>query len=100
MAEHGADTGAERGPRDVRRGRPGIAAQRYVPMLLDRITKGELDPSYLVTHRLGLEDGARGYDLFKTKQDGCVRVVFRPGAEHRHGACRPCIWPVAVAAET
>ena len=53
--------------------------QRYIPMLLDRIARGEIDPSYLATHQLPLEDGARGYEMFKQKQDGCLRVVFRPG---------------------
>jgi threonine dehydrogenase-like Zn-dependent dehydrogenase len=52
--------------------------QRYVPRLLEHMSKGEIDPSYLATHRLALEDGPRGYDLFKKKADGCVRVVFTP----------------------
>jgi threonine dehydrogenase-like Zn-dependent dehydrogenase len=52
--------------------------QRYIPMLLDRIAKGELSTSHLVTHELSLEDGAKGYDLFKHKKDGCVRAVFDP----------------------
>jgi threonine dehydrogenase-like Zn-dependent dehydrogenase len=52
--------------------------QRYIPMLLDRIAKGELSKSHLVTHELSLEDGAKGYDLFKHKRDGCVRAVFNP----------------------
>jgi threonine dehydrogenase-like Zn-dependent dehydrogenase len=50
--------------------------QSYVPRLLEHAAKGELDPSYLVTHRLPLEEAPRGYELFKKKQDGCVRVVF------------------------
>ena len=52
---------------------------RYVPRLLEHAEKGELDPSYLVTHTMSLEDAARGYEMFKKKLDGCVRVVFRPG---------------------
>jgi threonine dehydrogenase-like Zn-dependent dehydrogenase len=52
--------------------------QRYIPMLLDRIAKGELSASHLVTHELSLEDGAKGYDLFKHKKDGCVRAVCDP----------------------
>jgi threonine dehydrogenase-like Zn-dependent dehydrogenase len=35
-------------------------------------------PSFLMTHRMTLEDGAEGYDLFKNKKDGCLRVVFAP----------------------
>ncbi len=52
--------------------------QKYVPRLLEHAAKGELDPSYLVTHRMSLEEGPRGYELFKHKQDGCVRAVFAP----------------------
>jgi threonine dehydrogenase-like Zn-dependent dehydrogenase len=52
--------------------------QKYVPRLLEHIEKGELDPSYLLTHRLPLEDGQRGYEMFRAKSDECVRVVFAP----------------------
>lgn len=51
---------------------------RYLPRLLALVAKGELDPSFLITHRLSLDDAARGYDLFKDKADGCVRAVFIP----------------------
>jgi len=40
--------------------------------------RGELDPSFLVTHRFSLEDSPRGYEMFKHKEDGCVRAVFTP----------------------
>ena len=59
--------------------------QRYVPRLLEHAQRGELDPSYLVTHTMPLEEAPRGYELFKKKQDGCVRVVFRPGAANGAG---------------
>ena len=52
--------------------------QRYMPAMLDHVQKGELDPSFLVTHRMSLEDSPKGYELFKEKEDGCVRVVFQP----------------------
>jgi threonine dehydrogenase-like Zn-dependent dehydrogenase len=52
--------------------------QKYVPRLLEHAVRGELDPSYLVTHRFSLEDAPRGYEMFKKKEDGCVRVVFTP----------------------
>jgi threonine dehydrogenase-like Zn-dependent dehydrogenase len=52
--------------------------QRYIPMLLDRIAKGELKTDHLATHMLSLDDGPKGYDLFKNKADGCVRAVFQP----------------------
>ena len=52
--------------------------QAYVPRLLEHAQRGELDPAYLATHRFSLEDGPRGYAMFKHKQDGCVRAVFAP----------------------
>ena len=52
--------------------------QRYIPMLLDRIARGDLDTRHLVTHEMSLDDAPRGYQMFKDKDDGCVRVVFRP----------------------
>jgi threonine dehydrogenase-like Zn-dependent dehydrogenase len=52
--------------------------QRYVERLFGYIERGELDPSYLMTHPLPLEDGPQGYRLFKEKSDGCLRAVFAP----------------------
>ena len=49
-----------------------------MPRLLEHAAKGELDPSYLATHRFSLEDGPKGYRMFKHKEDGCVRSVFVP----------------------
>lgn len=51
---------------------------RYVGRLFGHIAKGELDPSYLLTHRRSLDDGPEGYAMFKAKTDGCLRVVFAP----------------------
>lgn len=52
--------------------------QAYLPRLLEHATKGELDPSYLATHKFSLEDAPKGYEMFKNKKDGCVRAVFVP----------------------
>jgi threonine dehydrogenase-like Zn-dependent dehydrogenase len=52
--------------------------QKYVPRLLEHASRGELDPSFLITHRFSLEESPMGYELFKKKQDGCVRAVFAP----------------------
>ena len=52
----------------------------YIPMLLERMARGELKTAHLATHPMPLDDGPRGYDLFKNKNDGCVRAVFRPSA--------------------
>jgi threonine dehydrogenase-like Zn-dependent dehydrogenase len=51
---------------------------RYLGPLLERIEKGEIDPSFVITHRLRLEDAPHGYEIFKRKQDGCIKVVLRP----------------------
>lgn len=52
--------------------------QKYLPRLLEHAARGELNPAYLATHRLSLEDSPRGYAMFKHKEDGCVRAVFVP----------------------
>jgi threonine dehydrogenase-like Zn-dependent dehydrogenase len=52
--------------------------QRYMQPLLERIQRGEIDPTFIITHRLSLEDAPKGYDLFKHKQDECVKVVLKP----------------------
>jgi threonine dehydrogenase-like Zn-dependent dehydrogenase len=52
--------------------------ERYIPMLLERMTSGELKTAHLATHPMPLDEGPRGYDLFKNKKDGCVRSVFQP----------------------
>jgi threonine dehydrogenase-like Zn-dependent dehydrogenase len=51
---------------------------RYMRPLLERVEKGEIDPSFVVTHRLSLDDAPQGYETFKHKQDDCVKVVLKP----------------------
>lgn len=51
---------------------------RYLRPLLQRIEQGQLDPSYIITHRLKLEEAPQGYATFKDKTDACVKVVLRP----------------------
>jgi threonine dehydrogenase-like Zn-dependent dehydrogenase len=51
---------------------------RYLAFLLDRIQKGEVDPSQIITHHLRLEDAAHGYDIFGRKADSCIKVVLKP----------------------
>jgi threonine dehydrogenase-like Zn-dependent dehydrogenase len=53
-------------------------AQRYLQPLLDRIDRGEIDPSFVVTHRLPLEEGPKAYETFRDKKEGCIKVVLRP----------------------
>jgi len=52
--------------------------QRYLPMLMERIQKGEIDPSFVITHRAGLEDAPDLYKTFRDKKDGCIKVVLHP----------------------
>ena len=52
--------------------------QHYLPILLERIEKGEIDPSFVITHRGSLEDGPGLYDTFRDKKDGCIKVVLKP----------------------
>ncbi|MFL5649863.1 MAG: zinc-binding dehydrogenase, partial [Chloroflexota bacterium] len=49
---------------------------RYMQPLLERIQKGEIDPSFVITHRLSLDEAPMGYELFKNKLDGCEKVVL------------------------
>ena len=52
--------------------------QRYMRPLLERIQKGEIDPSFVVTHRLPLEEAPEGYDMFLNKENECIKVVLKP----------------------
>ena len=52
--------------------------QRYTGDLLRRIQEGEIDTTFLISHRLPLEDAARGYRNFKEKQDSWTKVVLKP----------------------
>jgi threonine dehydrogenase-like Zn-dependent dehydrogenase len=54
--------------------------QRYMRPLLEHIEAGRLDPTFIITHRLGLHEAPTGYDVFKEKEDECVKVVLKPGA--------------------
>ncbi|MDB4996323.1 MAG: Threonine dehydrogenase, partial [Myxococcaceae bacterium] len=51
--------------------------QRYMKPLLDRIERGEIDPSFIVTHRMPLDEAPRAYEMFMRKEDGCEKVVLK-----------------------
>lgn len=53
--------------------------QKYMPMLLEKIQNGDIDPSFIITHEIPLDDAPKGYEMFKHKQDGCIKVVLKPG---------------------
>jgi len=52
--------------------------QRYMQPLYERIRNGDIDPSFIITHRLKLDDAPTGYETFKHKEDECVKVVLNP----------------------
>lgn len=51
---------------------------RYLEPLHTRIRAGEIDPSYIISHHLPLAQAADGYELFKNKEDECLKVVLQP----------------------
>lgn len=52
--------------------------QHYLPKLLDCIERGDIDPSFVITHRASLEEGPELYKTFRDRKDGCVKVVLKP----------------------
>jgi threonine dehydrogenase-like Zn-dependent dehydrogenase len=52
--------------------------QHYMRPLLDRILNGEIDPSFVVTHRMRLDDAPSGYETFLNKEDECIKMVLQP----------------------
>jgi len=51
---------------------------RYMQPLLDRVQKGEIDPSFVITHRLSLEEAQQAYRMFRDKEQACIKVVLDP----------------------
>lgn len=51
---------------------------RYMRPLLEKIEQGLLDPSVIITHRLRLDEAPHGYEIFKHKEDECVKIVLKP----------------------
>ncbi|MFC6768240.1 zinc-dependent alcohol dehydrogenase [Natrinema soli] len=52
--------------------------QRYLNPLLEKIEDGEIDPSFVISHQVGLEDGPEMYETFNNKDDDCIKVVMTP----------------------
>jgi threonine dehydrogenase-like Zn-dependent dehydrogenase len=50
--------------------------QRYMRPLLERIQAGDIDPTFIISHRMRLDEAPQGYELFKNKQDECLKVVL------------------------
>jgi len=53
-------------------------AQRYMKPLLEHIQAGRIDPSFVITHRMPLEEAPGGYNTFVNKEDDCVKIVLKP----------------------
>lgn len=52
--------------------------QRFMRPLLEMIENGRVDPSFVITHRLPLDEAPRAYATFRAKEDGCIKVVLKP----------------------
>ncbi len=61
---------------------------RYLQPLLDRIEKGQIDPSFIISHRIGIEEIPQAFEIFRDKKYGCTKVVIDPWTE-RTGALVP-----------
>ncbi len=53
---------------------------RYMKPLLDRIQNGEIDPSFVISHRVSIDQAPDMYKMFRDKQDHCTKVVLDPWA--------------------
>jgi threonine dehydrogenase-like Zn-dependent dehydrogenase len=51
---------------------------KYMRPLLERIERGEIDPTFVISHKLSLEEAPHAYQIFKDKQDECIKVVLKP----------------------
>jgi threonine dehydrogenase-like Zn-dependent dehydrogenase len=49
--------------------------------LLELVEFGEIDPSFVITHSVGLEEAPEAYKTFKQQNDGCIKVVLKPGLQ-------------------
>ena len=52
--------------------------QKYLRPLLDLIRNGKIDPSFVITHRVRLDEAPEAYRMFNNKEDGCIKVVLQP----------------------
>jgi threonine dehydrogenase-like Zn-dependent dehydrogenase len=57
---------------------------KYMQPLLDRIERDEIDPSFVITHRLTLDDAPHGYEMFRDRKNECIKVVLKPHEERVH----------------
>jgi threonine dehydrogenase-like Zn-dependent dehydrogenase len=55
-----------------------VHVHKYLRPLLERIEQGSINPAFVITHRLSLEDAPHGYEIFRKKQEQCIKVVLKP----------------------
>ena len=55
---------------------------KYLRPLLERIQNGEIDPSFVVSHRMSLDEAPEAYQMFLDKPDECLKIVLKPGERH------------------
>jgi threonine dehydrogenase-like Zn-dependent dehydrogenase len=51
---------------------------KYMRPLLEKIRRGDIDPSFVISHRFSLDDAPTAYRMFRDKQDQCTKVVMKP----------------------
>ena len=52
--------------------------QRYWKRLLAWVEEGKIDPSFVISHRLSLDDAPHGFDIFTNKEENCTKIVLKP----------------------
>lgn len=50
----------------------------YMPYMFELVTKGKIDPGDVISHVLPLSEAKRGYEIFDTKTDDCIKVILKP----------------------
>ena len=51
---------------------------KYMRPLLEKIRRGDIDPSFVISHRFSLDDAPYAYRMFRDKEDECTKVVMKP----------------------
>jgi threonine dehydrogenase-like Zn-dependent dehydrogenase len=51
---------------------------KYMGQLMERVQRGEIDPSFVITHRVGIDEAPQAYETFRTQQDHAVKFVLKP----------------------
>jgi len=59
---------------------------RFMQPLLERIQHGDIDPSFVISHRVSIDQAPKMYEIFRDKQDHCTKVVLDPWANGARAA--------------